>query len=512
MNNNNNDMDKFLRGSLGNLEIKPSQSVWKSVSKRLLILELARLNFTNIGKFWLYSGLATVTTIAGLSLFSINNNSSEDKISEIEDPNQITETRANSTSNISSKTSTALLDHEDAESKLQTNEAEMAIVADELNDESIEVKENDEVNQSQELHDVTYVAVTKHPEIDKSITKDEESNQVEEQIIKEDPAIIETLIVAETTDESQFKKSNPELVNEEPSKITHLKAPDVYDDERKEELIMPPQSSNRDKKPEDNKNVKQKKAKKINANKNTFSRSNENNTSQSQSKEIAYSVSFNYKHDWPLDNKEYLPQTNAFTVKGGLTWKRWDFNLGIGLQSDHINTEYEFLYSTYDSTGFFYDIDYYETIPGNPDSIIIHYTIKPIFDTVNHQDIEQKTQNSRWVVIPIEIGYQILQKKSYVLKAGISASIGWEYYRENIAPTTFPAGFNTSYQQKGPQSVSPFITLGFGLENQIKIYNKWWFIIEPQVYYHMKTPYKWENSKSSGPFGFGISTGIKFKF
>jgi len=193
MNNNNNDMDKFLRGSLGNLEIKPSQSVWKSVSKRLLILELARLNFTNIGKFWLYSGLATVTTVAGLSLFSINNNSSEDKISEIEDPNQITETRANSTSNISSKTSTVLLDHENDESNLQINEAEPAIIADELNDEGIEIKENDEVNQSQELHDVTYIADTKHPEIEKPITKDESPNQVEEQIVKEDPAIIETL-------------------------------------------------------------------------------------------------------------------------------------------------------------------------------------------------------------------------------------------------------------------------------------------------------------------------------
>lgn len=71
MSKETNHIDQFLRGSLEGLKIEPQQSVWKGVSKRLILLELLRLNFTNIGKSWLYTGLATVGAIAGITYFSL---------------------------------------------------------------------------------------------------------------------------------------------------------------------------------------------------------------------------------------------------------------------------------------------------------------------------------------------------------------------------------------------------------------------------------------------------------
>jgi len=71
-----NNMDEFLRGSLNDIEIQPSQSVWKKISKRLLILELIHLNFSNLSKYWLYSVLIALMVIPGITYLNLKNNSS----------------------------------------------------------------------------------------------------------------------------------------------------------------------------------------------------------------------------------------------------------------------------------------------------------------------------------------------------------------------------------------------------------------------------------------------------
>jgi hypothetical protein len=165
-----------------------------------------------------------------------------------------------------------------------------------------------------------------------------------------------------------------------------------------------------------------------------------------------------------------------------------------------------------DSVGYYYDIDYYEIIPDNPDSIIIHYTIIPLFDTVGHTNTVETTQKNRWVVLPIEVGYEVLKKESYILAIGLSARFGWEYYGETMPASTIQSITEITYKPLGSAPTNSFITLGIGIENQIKIYKNWWFVVEPKAYYYLKTPYKWDGSQNHGPFGFGINTGIRFKF
>lgn len=479
-----NNMDKFLRGSLDNLEVAPSQNVWKSISKRLLILEIVRLNFTNIGKFWLYSGLATLTTIAGISYFSLSNNSNTPMEEKLNQSEILIETTTNNSEeakttqyqqdsieeNLVAKAPKESLKQEDvistppqaAENKpSQPKLVEQDVLVSKVKKEAVLPPPKKEINEGRQTNNPTNKVV---------ITEQQAENPKEKLENQTDIAIEADYSEEETTKESQMEKS----INEDISMAPNIPIDTISENVLEEEII-------------------------------------ETTSETSNKTKLSWWASVNYMHSWPMENTQYLPQTNLYAIKGGIHWKRWDLGLGFGIQSDETNAEYEFLYHSIDSVGFYYDIEYYEIIPDNPDSVIIHYTVVAVSDTVEHCLVEKTTQNSRWIIIPIEVGYELIKHKNFVLKANISARIGWEYYRDVMETKLLP-GFNSSYQKIGAESVSPHINVGFGLENQIRIYNKWWFIIEPQIYYHLKSPYIWDGSKSSGPFGVGVNTGIKYKF
>ncbi len=509
----NNNMDKFLRGSLDNLEVHPSQNVWKSISKRLLILEVIRLNFTNVGKFWLYSGLATLTTIAGISYYANTQDQTTEAVHELDGIELVTDSKGSENINNTENTSLALMKTEEANRESSTENREETNIGLPTKSEILTEDGNNETNDDN----------SSQLESSKESLKNQNEAEKQASGLVYSTTAVAASQDASTTNISQNENASNELNENRSEDLTKLPAHSssknsgtLYFYNQEGPIAIPPLLIGSQLKPtkfdqpKERKNKKQK-TQKPGQYKSTV-KNNNDYKGQGETEKLKWSASLNYRHDWPIENSNFLPQSNMLSIKGGVNWKRWDLDIGIGLQSDETTAVYEFLYSSYDSVGFFYDIDYYETIPGNPDSIIIHYTINPVFDTVSHSSVEEYSQNSRWVVVPITIAYEILQKESYVLKVGISAKVGWEYYREMMVPSNFPQGIGTSYQQIGVESVSPFITLGFGLENQIKIYDKWWFIIEPQLYYNMKTPYKWDGSKATGPLGFGINTGIKFKF
>lgn len=489
----NNNMDKFLRGSLDNLEVQPTRNVWKSISKRLLIFEIVRLNFTHVGKFWLYSGLATITAIVGLGVYNLDSNPSQ------ESSQNLTETTINSTSEFTEKTdktdntSTELLGLRD-----QENEAVVDINT-EPNKQTELLSETNSIQKSELNSEKTSPNLIKNQ-------ADAELNKAKKEKIKDVSSQETNNLIAQnnTTPQNSSVKENTEANTNyrediEPLYSAAISRSLIYTQSRTASSV-PKLSKTRSLTPTEFDYLALEKE------------DNKVKTSKSFKDGRAFYVSANYGHDWPLANTNNLPEANMYSIQAGLNWNKWEFGLGIGMQSDKTSTEYEFLYSTFDSVGFYYDIDYYETIPGNPDSIIIHYTIKTLSDTVAHSKTEEKMQDSRWVVIPIEIGYEIINKKNYILKVDISARFGWEYFRETYVPSSFPNAINTSHHKIGSESVNPFIITGLGFENQIRIIGRLWFSLEPQMYYYVKTPYKWNGSKASGPFGFGINTGIKFKF
>ena len=222
-------------------------------------------------------------------------------------------------------------------------------------------------------------------------------------------------------------------------------------------------------------------------------------------------VSANYRPEWPISNKDIYVNNHQLSIKAGFQYKKMSLSLGLGLKTEKTPSKYNSYYSSYDSVGYFYDIDYFEEHPFIEDSIIIYYTIRNIYDSINHQsEMNGPDQRRRWVFIPVEIGYQLLSKPKYELTGKLAATFGWEVYTESANVShTFPA--NYSIENITPQTQS-YVQIGIGLENSFSIMPQWWIYAEPRINYYTKSPYRLEGVKQNGPFSFGLQMGVKYKF
>ena len=535
-----NNMDDFLRGSLNDFEIQPSQSVWKKISRRLLILELIRLNFSNVSKYWLYSGLIALMVIPGTTYFNLNNNTAtmnsiatnsvieeaEDKpaqknITINDDATETTQTSASKTTPSSateivqpSAGNTSTINYQQAEKNSQEPAFEDLALIEERDDA---IPNENNIQEPAKKESQAVLAVVSSP--DKQTKTEESLNTSTSNLQKttaptalaySSPAASQTKTKNRTT-----QKNTTELNKLEPKTFEGSGFFSIYIYEDGIINIPPLKISSRTKpykfdKPK-TKKEKQRVSKKNR--KNSFKKNKkENKRPNPLIERPTYTISADYQHHWPGNFKEYIPQTNMFSINGGINYKRFEAGIGIGIQGGENNAAIQVNYSSMDSVGYYYDIDYYEIIPDNPDSIIIHYTMVPTFDTVSHTELIEGKQKNRWVVLPIRVAYEVLKKESYILALGLSAQFGWEYYQETPPVSTIQSITEIAYKPIGSAPTNSYITLGIGVENQIKVYKNWWLIVEPKAYYYLKTPYKWDGSGNHGPFGFGLHTGIRFKF
>ena len=531
MNKEKNNMDDFLRGSLDGLKVQPSQNVWKKVSKRLLILELVRFNFTNIGKSWLYSGLAVITTIAGLTYYQMrpemtNAQNTELDISAMQ--------KGHTQQNIQTK---AIADIHEPENKLKKKntpnnnlkEKEETLNLIQKDESEIHLVENSptaaSIIHNKKDQETNNAIAQEKPAQEAQLNQAPYTNSSEIESVNKQPATHASNVTPATTFANTTTMAKQLVAPNHQTKAEHLsKMPPRYISSESNTLVIymqggkkaiPPLLINTHStykeiittvqgtaKPKKSK-TKPKKVK---------TKLNTDHVLVHQPEHLKWTLGLSYMPDWPLQNKDFMSPSHQFALQGGMLWNNFEFNIGLGIRGDKTTARLENQYSSYDSIGYYYDIDYYETIPGNPDSIIIHYTTVPLYDTVNHTNIQESEQHSRWVVVPIEIGYEILKRNSFVIKAIMSTRIGWEYYRETIIPNNLPSIDGFSSKNIGASSISPFITLGLGVEAQFKIYKNWWFIAEPRGYYYLKAPYQWKDSKTNGPFSIGVKLGVKFKF
>ncbi|NOR86064.1 MAG: hypothetical protein GQ527_00500 [Bacteroidales bacterium] len=475
-------MDDFLRGSLDHLEIQPSQSVWKSISKRLLILEFARLNFTNIGKSWLYSGIALVATIGGFAYLSLHSEELPLNMDPLPKTNHITTI--------------------DSEQKEQT---------------TIELSEVHEIQKvSEQTNDRDHLEQV----AGKEVQMENESSNLKMHQPKETAAIIEA------------KKTSPDLIIETIETINEGNSESMP--AVREEIQLNKIPSNHDTKSilnsysynskkldknlsapkEDDHRTNNEKPKKNRINNGGFSKKLQdlNSPIENTNPGLNWYVSPSYMPEWSFSSDDIYVINHQFTIAGGISLGKFDVNIGLGYRSEKTPSLFHTSFQSYDSVGFYYDIDYYEINPVNQDTIILHYTIQNIYDSVDHEsETKGPDQKRRWVYIPIKLGYQLFASSSYELYGKISGTIGWEYFTEEIELTNpnIP-----TYQQTNitPNSQSPYFQIGIGLENNFNLMQNWWIYAEPRINYYLKSPYVIEGGKNNGPLGFGIQLGIKYQF
>lgn len=456
-----NSMDNFLRGSLGNMEIEPSRNVWKGISKRLIIFELLRLNFTNVGKAWVYSGLAVVATVVGLSYFGLQEDSSPtDDHSPLSKTEQIGTTESESLKSMDTQ----------ATQISGTSAQTTPMTSSEMISESDNLVSNPAASETVSDHLVNHENASETPS--SAPVQNNTETIIAIPAKTNNTSLVEKYIRME-------REPAPELLEMKTSELVVENSLFVWPSTNSSPLSIPVASNAPD--------------------------------GTEATNPMEWFISANYMPEWLFSDEDIYVNNQQLSIKAGFQHKKMSFSLGLGLKTEKTPSKYRSHYSSYDSVGYFYDIDSFEEHPFIEDSIIIHYTVRNIYDSIPHQsEMNGPDQRRRWVFIPIELGYQILSKPKYELTGKLAATFGWEVYSEspNVS-NAFPS--NYSIEDITPQTQS-YVQLGIGLENSFSILPQWWIYAEPRLNYYTKSPYRFEGSSQSGPFGFGLQLGVKYKF
>lgn len=432
MTKNKLNMDNFLRESLEHVEIKPSQNVWKNISKQLIILELIRFNFTNFGKIWFFSGLAVVATIGGITYYNFLN-----KSNDIQQTSQSTEITISQNATIDNSVTEPI--------------ASLEIIT---NPEEIETESSPQASSNKTYHSVQKTGMQNKANLALT-TINEESKLL-------------------TSGERLYFKGQPLMRRE----IGYLP-------EKEKTMIENPQKS------DDSAGLES---------------SGLNTTNQNTN----WVLSGFYQPEWPVSNAENYNTTNQIGLKAGVEYNRWNANIGIGYQWGKTPTKYLNEYSTFDSVGFFYDIDYFEVVPGYPDSVIIHYTTVAIFDSVAQTaEMQGQDKTREWIIIPLEIGYRFIKLGKYELNGQLNAQFGF-LTNDRKKDETYSLSSSYIIKDITPTPNPYYIQMGLGLENSFNLLPHWWIYAEPKVNYYLNNSFTLNGSRK-GPVSFGIQIGLKYK-
>lgn len=461
-----NNMDNFLRGSLGNLKVEPSQSVWKGISKRLIILELLRLNFTNVGKSWLYSGAAILATFSGIVFYNMT-----ETIDSTPEINNIAEQSiANENLNENKPANQDLVTLENSELTRDDHT---------LNEEKAE-KENSNFGEQPLQEKAGLVNIDKVENIATSHANTSQSSMSRQTKFAEKTNRLVDLQYPKQINSKKISQSEGVVSMEKEEQISIANSLDI------------------------NKSEKQ-----LSANKYSDTNKDEIPTNPN-SKALNYFLCASYMPEWPISSEEMYVNNHQFSLQGGIQLNKLNISVEVGLKTEKTPTLFNTKYSSYDSVGYYYNIDSYEVDPINQDTIIIHYTIESLYDSVNHySEIKGPDQTRRWIFIPLDLSYQIYATSKYQLLGKISLKLGWNYYTEKMNLVT-PLSVQYSTDDLTPESKSPYFQMGLGFENDFKIMPQWWITAEPRINYYLKSPYEVNSSGKNGPFGFGIQLGVKY--
>ena len=116
----------------------------------------------------------------------------------------------------------------------------------------------------------------------------------------------------------------------------------------------------------------------------------------------------------------YYPSTkDQFTWSAdlafGLTAGHFYFETGIGYQSMKEEGIYNIEFRSYDSIGYYNQVQSFEVNPQNPDEIIYKTKEVPVYDSISHYTHAAPALTYNYVNIPLTVGYRFFDKKKISL-------------------------------------------------------------------------------------------------
>lgn len=187
---------------------------------------------------------------------------------------------------------------------------------------------------------------------------------------------------------------------------------------------------------------------------------------------------------------------------------------GIGGNYSTESAKYEINYTSYDSIGYYINVNSFSIDPDNPDSLILETSLKSIYDSIDHIRIEENTNKYVYLQLPVRLGYRVLQTNRLSLDVKLGVLFSVQLYKD-IPGSTFQASDaeNLEVTRQYPDRLKTNwqYTAGIGLNYQVsKNINLY---LEPYYRQYINSVYSPNSSYSArSPYAFGIRGGIYIHF
>jgi len=170
---------------------------------------------------------------------------------------------------------------------------------------------------------------------------------------------------------------------------------------------------------------------------------------------------------------------------------------------------------TYDSVGYYYNVNGFIVDPENPGNIIFETHQVGVWDSVQHQS-HQQTQNSyTYLQFPVMFGYKAMEYGNFsaYIKAGPSFSIllnknepGLEFFQ----PDATVNGIDNYTLPRLSATVQLVLSVGL----QMQVSEKLGILAEPLYRYYLRSVYEINSSGEtlSNPYGIGLKAGVFYTF
>lgn len=186
---------------------------------------------------------------------------------------------------------------------------------------------------------------------------------------------------------------------------------------------------------------------------------------------------------------------------------------GLGANYATESVKYGISYSSYDSVGYFVNVNAFTFDPENPDSIHFQTSFKNIYDSIDHYNVQENTNKYAYLQIPVRFGYRVYQSKRFSLdvKAGIIFS--WQIMKDvpDIPYGGSDAEIEVIRQYPDRLKVNWQYSASMGINYHINKQLR--FTLEPFYRQYLKSVYSTDSEYSArSPYAIGLRGGIYIQF
>lgn len=207
---------------------------------------------------------------------------------------------------------------------------------------------------------------------------------------------------------------------------------------------------------------------------------------------------------------------NDYSLEFVTAYEKSGFILETGIAGNYTTegAKYGISYTSYDSVGYFINVNSFNTVQGNPDSIRFETSMKNVYDSVDHYVIKENTNKYAYLQIPLRFGYRLIEKDRFSLDLKLGILFSFQVYKdvpevpyqgndvESIEVVRYsPDRLKTNWQY----------TAGIGMNYHIN--KNFRLTLEPFYRQYFKSVYSPDSEYSArSPYAFGLRGGIYFHF